>query len=213
MKHTLFALAIFVVVQLNGQAVKPDLQNAKAWTVVNRTVEAVSEGSRKTVRLNGAPSDGLMQLNNYQFTDGVIEFDVKGKNVPQQSFVGIAFHVQDEKTYDAVYFRPFNFSNPDTMRRMRAVQYISMPDYPWEKLRSEHPGKYENKVNPAPVPDDWFHVRVIVEKKTIQVFVNNSTKPSLEVNKLNSINSGGIGLWVGNNSAGSFSDLKITPGK
>ena len=28
---------------------------------------------------------------------------------PQQSFLGIAFHVVDWTTYDAVYFRPFNF--------------------------------------------------------------------------------------------------------
>jgi hypothetical protein len=66
-------------------------------------------------------------LSGIDFSNGVIEFDVKGKNVVQQSFVGVAFHHQDEKTFDAVYFRPFNFSNPDTARRRRAVQYISMP--------------------------------------------------------------------------------------
>ncbi len=87
-----------------------------------------------------------MILKNPDFSNGAIKFDVKGKNVVQQSFVGFAFHRQDEKTYDAIYFRPFNFTSTDTARRLRSVQYISMPGYSWEKLRETFPGKYENKV-------------------------------------------------------------------
>ena len=43
----------------------------------------------------------------------------------------------------------------------------------------------------------------------ISVFVNGETQPSLQVEKLNSNNNGGIALWVGDNSAGSFANLKI----
>src|SRR5207253_5971231 len=137
-------------------------------------------------------------------------FDVKRKNVLQQSFVGFAFHVQDEKTYDAVYFRPFNFANPDTARRRRSVQYISAPAYPWEKLRESFPGKYENNVDPVPDPDGWFHAKIVVNGKHISVFVNNALKPSLEVEKLTNTTKGGIALWVGNNSGGSFANVTIT---
>ncbi len=38
---------------------------------------------------------------------------MRGKNVFQKSFIGIAFHGQDDKTYDAVYCRPFNFIAKD----------------------------------------------------------------------------------------------------
>ncbi len=84
-----------------------------------------------------------------------------------------------------------------------------MPTYDWEKLRNEFPGKYENKIESAPGPDDWFHVKIIVKGKTVSVFVNNEQQSSLEVQKLNSNNKGGIGLWLGNNSGGSFANLKI----
>jgi hypothetical protein len=131
----------------------------------------------------------------------------------QQSFVGFAFHYRDEKTYEAVYFRPFNFANPDTARRWRAVQYIAMPDYPWEKLRETFPGKYENKVNPVPDPNGWFHVKIIVEGKKVSAYVNDAEKPSLEVEKLNNTVKGGVALWVGNNSGGSFANLTIAPSR
>ena len=105
-----------------------------------------------------------------------------------QSFVGFAFNIQDESTYDAVYFRPFNFKNPDTLRQYRAVQYVSMPDHPWEKLRSEYPGKYENKVYATPDPNSWFHVKIIVSGTKVTTYVNNSSKPSLQVEKLSTTN-------------------------
>jgi hypothetical protein len=43
------------------------------------------------------------------------------------------------------------------------------------------------------------------------VFVNNASKPSLEVDKLSNSTKGGLALWVGNNSGGSFANLSITP--
>jgi hypothetical protein len=203
-------LVVMTVIQLPAQVLKPDLQNLSQWTLVNRSAEAINEDSKKAIRINEVPNDGLMILKNSDFSNGTIEFDVKGKNVLQQSFVGFAFHVQDEKTYDAVYFRPFNFVNPDTVRRRRSVQYISHPDYSWEKLRETFPGKYENRVDPVPDPDGWFHVKIVVDGKRVSVFVNNASKPSLEVEKLTNTTKGGIGLWVGNNSGGSFANVTIT---
>src|ERR1017187_621430 len=52
------------------------------------------------------------------------------------SGLGIAFHGEDTSTYDAVYFRPFNFNTTDPVRKIHAVQYVSMPDNPWFRLRN-----------------------------------------------------------------------------
>jgi hypothetical protein len=193
-----------------AQTIKPDLHLLDNWTVIRRTVEAVNEKNYKAIRFNEADNDGMMLLNNVEFSDGTIEFDVKGKNVVGQSFVGVAFHVNDENDFNAVYFRPFNFMNPDTIRRWRAVQYISMPDHPWEKLRAEHPGKFENKITPVPDPDDWFHARIVVDGKNIKVYVNNAARPTLEVEKIGATNKGKLALWVGNGSGGTFANLVIT---
>ena len=192
-----------------GQVIEPDLQNATQWNVVNRTAAPLNDNGKKGVSLNEVANDGLMIFKGGDFSNGVIELDIKGSNKLQQSFVGFAFHVQDSNTFDAIYFRPFNFKSDDAVRRSHSVQYISMPNFDWEKLRKELPGKYENKIENAPGADDWFHVKIVVNGKQVSVFVNGEHHASLQVEKLNTNNKGEFALWVGNNSAGSFANLKI----
>lgn len=182
-----------------------------AWQVINRSATAATEGARQIVRLDARAKDGLVWLVGSDFAEGTLEVDLRGSNTPGQSFVGLAFHGADEKNYDAVYFRPFNFKNTDPARRLRAVQYISHPSFPWEKLRADFPGKYEQPVSPVPDPDGWFHARIVITHGEVSVFVDDATTPSLVVTALTPRRSGLIGLWVGNGSAGDFANLKITP--
>lgn len=212
MKATLLtAITLFFQLTVWSQTIGPDLQNQREWEVHNRQMEASAINGKNEVTLNARDGDGYMVLKDYSFTGGTVEFDLKGKNVPQRSFVGLTFHVQGKDEYEVVYFRPFNFVNPDTTRRSRAVQYVSMPEYPWEKLRKDTPGKYENKVNPIPDPNGWFHVKITVDGKSVRAYVDNSEHPCLEVESLGKHESGKIGLWVGNGSDGSFANLQITP--
>ncbi len=87
----------------------------------------------------GISSNGNALLKDVYFSTGSIDIDLKGKDVFQQSFLGIIFHGVDSVTYDAVYFRPFNFRSADTLRRKHAVQYMSEPDYPWNEASSKAP--------------------------------------------------------------------------
>jgi hypothetical protein len=182
---------------------------ATGLTVFNRTATTAQEGGRTVTRLSEAPGDGVAYLDETDFSDGVISLDVRGKNVQQQSFVGVAFHGVDETTYDAVYFRPFNFEADDPARRVRAVQYISHPTYPWQKLRAEHPGKYEQAVNPVPDPNAWFSARIVIASPKVSVFVSDSKQPCLVVTQLSGRSKGKIGYWVGNNSSGEFANLRL----
>jgi hypothetical protein len=215
MKHIIRAyilLAISGCIQLVafGQKISPDLQALNHWTLVNRMAEPITDKAGKGVHLNEVPDDGLMILKDADLSDGTIELDIKGSNKFQQSFVGLAFHIQSPTTFDAIYFRPFNFKSDEAIRRTHAVQYISVPDYDWEKLRNQFPGKYEQPVDPAPDADEWFHVKLVSKGRHVAVYVNHSPKPSLEVEKLSATTHGGLGLWVGNNSAGSFANLVFT---
>ena len=177
----------------------------------NRSVSSLSDGTKKGLRLSESPGDGVAYLRGIQFGNGTIEFDVKGKDVQGQSFVGVAFHGVDGTTYDAIYFRPFNFRTEDPARRSHAVQYISHHTYTWQKLRAERPGSFEQPVSPAPDPNGWFHVRVVVASPKVSVFVGDAKEPSLVVNQLSDRTKGLVGLWVGNNSGGDFADFKIIP--
>jgi hypothetical protein len=183
------------------------------WRLHNREAQLVDEGERKFVRLNEKENDGVAWLVGSDFKEGAIEVDLRGKNKPGQSFVGIAFRGVDDTTYDAVYFRPFNFKITDPERRLRAVQYISHPKHTWQKLRSDSPGKYEQPVSPVPDPDGWFHARIVIEANKVSVFVNDATTPSLVVTPLSDRRGGLVGLWVGNGSSGNFANLKLTPRK
>jgi len=201
------------LVSAESQPIAPDLAGAPSehgWKLVNRSASLIANDGGPVLRLEGQGGTGFVRLENFTFADGVIEFDARGRNVVQQSFLGIAFHGSDEKTYDAIYFRPFNFKSADAARRLRAVQYISHPVYTWQKLRSEHPGQYEKPVSPVPDPDGWFHVRIVVAAPKVSVFVNEATSPCLVVDQLSDRKRGWLGLWV-DVAGGDFANLQLTP--
>ncbi len=175
--------------------------------VYNRSISLIDN---KIIRLNESPDEGIAWLTRLSFSEGTIEIDLRGKNVFQKSFLGIAFHGVNDSTYDAVYFRPFNFYAKDSIRRIHAVQYISHPIFTWKKLREEHNGVYEQGIATAPDPNKWFHARIEVKGDTVNVFVNDRKTPSLTVHKLNNRKNGTLGLWVGDGSGGDFINLKIS---
>jgi len=177
--------------------------------VFNRTASSLHDGARAGVHLSEGAGEGPAYVRQIELGNGTIELDIRGKDIPQQSFVGVAFHGVDGTTYDAIYFRPFNFKADDPVRHAHAVQYVSQPTYPWQKLRAEQPGKYEQPVSPAPDPNGWFHVRVVIAAPLVKVFVNEAKEPSLVVTQLSDRGKGRVGVWVGNNSAGDFANLTI----
>lgn len=176
----------------------------------NRAVERLVDGARTGVRVSANNGDSLALLPDVDFGNGTIEVDLRGKDVRGQSFLGVAFHAVDAKTFDCVYFRPFNFKAEDPTNRFHAVQYHSLPEFDWEKLRNTYPGKYEQPVNPAPDPNGWFHARIVITDALVSVYVENASTPSLVVQPLSGGRIGRAGLWVGNGSGGDFANLKFT---
>lgn len=208
MKTLLLTLMVTAALHnLHAQKKTPDLtkiDDRSQWTLHNRAATQ----SNGEVHLDARDNDGLLWFKKFSFTNGTIELDIKGRDLQGQSFVGIAFHIVNDSTYDAVYFRPFNFKNPQ--RADHSVQYISHPQSTWFKLREEHPGKYENTVAPVPDPNGWFHARIEVNYPHIQVFVDQSATPSLQIDMLSEVKTGPVGFWVGNGAEGTFRNLVIT---
>jgi hypothetical protein len=92
----------------------------------------------------------------------------------------------------------------------RAIQYISLPEFTWRKLREQSPGKYEHSIEPAPDPNSWVHVRIVIKDSTVTTYINYSKEPSLVVEKITSLNTGSIGFYVADTSGGDFANIKIT---
>jgi hypothetical protein len=199
--------------------IAPDLSrvnDAKVWSVINADCETTTEGLKRIVRMNPKGGDGpgsnvgMALIEGVEFGEGTLEVDLKGGGKTDRTFVGVAFHVADAKTFEAVYFRPFNFQTADKEFRARAVQYVSWPDNTWEALRAGKPGVYESAVNPAPDPAGWFHARVEVTKQKVKVWVDGVKEPCLVVDRLGDRKNGKVGLWV-DSRGGSFSNLRIVP--
>ena len=176
--------------------------------VVNRSVMVNKQLG--IVHLNEAEHAGIAWITGKAFKAGVIEFDIKGEDKFQASFVGIAYHGVNDTTYESLYFRPFNFLAADPDRKAHGVQYIALPQYDWPKLRADFPNRYEQPMLSAVDPNQWFHVKITVSADLVNVYINGHKKPVLTVKPLVKTGGAMLGYWVGNGSAGDWKNMKIT---
>jgi len=208
---SLLPLLLSAVLALTAAQPRPfDLAAPGALRAVNRAVQPLVDGARRGVRLDQRAGNGVAWIAGAALANGVIEVDVRGRDVQQGSFVGLAFRAANDSTYDAVYVRPFNYRAADAVRRGHAVQYVAMPDYDFARLRQERPEAFENPVVPAPEATAWVHLRLEVQGSQVRVFVGDGAAPDLTVATLDTRTRGGVGLWVGNESPGDFANLRIT---
>lgn len=193
---------------------KLELHNVKA--------EPVTYLGRAAMRIVDAGPEGLDDAGRFaivpgsSFQDGTIVVNVSGDTGPEarpelRGFVGIAFRVAADKShFECFYLRPKNGRSEDQLQRNHSVQYISMPGFPWEKLRSETPGKYESYSDL--IPGRWAEVKIQVLGSRARLYVNGGEQPVLIVNDLKQPSaSGSIALWVGPGTIAHFSDLKVVP--
>lgn len=218
MNKTVFKLTLFLILLTfsvgYGQKKSYDLQQLlkeKKLITFEGNAIPITDGNKKGISLvpTGKPGEGVVWLKDVEFSTGTIDIDIRGKDVLQKSFIGIAFHGVDTVTHDLIYFRPFNFRAEDPIRKIHAVQYVSHPEFPWHILREKQNGIYEKGIEPPPLGTDWFHARIVVGETQINVYVNNAATPSLTVNKLNNRTTGLIGLSNGG-LPGDFANLTIS---
>lgn len=204
--------SLFSSVMGLSQTMRPDLSKAENLEFTNREFTLKKDSEKgSAVYLKSDEGPGVVWLKDTWFSTGTVEFDVKGKDVLQQSFVGIAFHGQNDSTYEGIYFRPFNFNSEQELRRSHSVQYIFMPKFEWYTLRENHPGVYENPLHEPVDPNNWFHVKISIENELIKVYVNDHDAEVLSVKPIPEIHNGRLGFWVGNGSDGTFANLLIKP--
>ncbi len=159
----------------------------------------------------------LAIIADHEFTNGTIELEVAGKPLSTagrmaRGFIGVAFRVQkdDPASYEAFYLRPTNGRAEDQLRRNHSVQYISHPDFPWNKLRKESPGKYESYSDL--VPGEWTKVKVVVNGTDARLSVGGAEQPCLIVKDLkHGESTGAIALWIEPSTEGYFRNLRVTP--
>jgi hypothetical protein len=211
-----------------GQETKPSpttfrLDLLNGLEIINIKAEAVEYRGRRAVRLlkrddQGAevkPTDeSLAILSGTDFKDGTIEAELAGMPAvgapaDARGFIGIAFRVAGHGAkYECFYLRPTNGRADDQLRRNHSVQYISAPDYPWHKLRAEHPGVYESYADME--AGAWTKIKIEVAGTKAKLYVNGAEQPCLIVNDLKlGDNRGQIALWSTIETDGYFSNLTV----
>ena len=73
------------------------------WKIAGRTSSVADIKGKHALRISEGAGMGLGWLDGYDFANGSIEIDLLGRSQPVQgSFLGVAFHVADAPTQEAV---------------------------------------------------------------------------------------------------------------
>ena len=127
------------------------LDSAKGLVAIASDIKVVTYRGRRAVQLvppaghRDADKDMLAILTGPDFRDGTIEIEVAGApraGAPAdvRGFIGVAFRVRHRARRRVFLSASTNARCDDQLRRNHSTQYVSTPNYPWERLRKESPG-------------------------------------------------------------------------
>ncbi len=170
----------------------------KQWRVAARSAVVEKHLGRDALALSG----GRVRLDDIEFTDGVIEFDVAYEET--QGFIGPLWRAADDRNYEEIYFRSHLNNKSD------AVQYtpVENGNSAWQIFSDENAiAPINQKFN------DWNRVKLVVAGDKAD-FYFNSDEPSLHVPDLKTDNtSGSLGLRASGQSGitAYYSNFSVRP--
>lgn len=194
------------------------LANPARFALKNARAEVTAYHGRPALKLTEkeeGPGEAFATIPNVTFRNGTIDLQLSGApsttaDGQARGFIGIAFRIQpDGAHYENFYIRPTNGRAADQLRRNHATQYVSAPDWPWERLRKESPGVYESYTDLA--AGEWTHVRIVVHDTEASLYAGESAQPCLVVHDLKlGDTQGSIALWIGPGTEGYFRNLTVS---
>ena len=172
-------------------------------------LQLVVDLEHRTAAEGGCDDCTFVEYPFLDFRDGIIEIDIAGKpsenaGETARGFVGIFFRVSGDE-YEGFYLRPTNASSPE--RRDHTVQFISMPDRPWDVLRENYPGKYECYASVE--VGEWTNIRIMLDGTTAALSINHSAVPIMVVDSLRPGGHGSIGLFAEPETDAYFRELNL----
>jgi hypothetical protein len=219
----MLAAAVIPAAGPKSSATTSRLDSLDGLEIINVKAEATTYRGKRSVRLLESSAEPVRThsrrepmaiLRDSDFKNGTIEAEIAG--APRQGaapdmrgFVGIAFRSQDHGgRFECFYVRFTNGRAEDQLRRNHSVQYVSEPEFPWERLRKETPGAYESYTDLE--PGAWTKIKIVVAGTKARLYINGADQPCLIVNdlKLGDVQ-GPIALWVGAETDAYFTDLTV----
>ncbi|MFB6453860.1 hypothetical protein ACE38W_01210 [Chitinophaga sp. Hz27] len=160
--------ATFVHAQQKKETKVP--MTAASWQFEAGDADFTTDNGQTVLKL--LKSKGIATVKNLDFSTGIISYDIK----PIDSFfTGCSFRKMSQKESEYFYLRTENAGDPDAST---AVQYAPIIDgiNLWD-LMPEYQGA-------ANFTHSWNHIKLVVSKKQLRVFVNDMAKPTLIIPQL-----------------------------
>ena len=180
-------------------------QSADRLVGKNVSIAQTNYKGRSAIQVSAKPdaanATSYALIMGASFLDGVIEVDLAGQpaagaSATARGFIGIAFRLQGDGSYEYIYLRPTNGRADDQIRRNHSTQYSSHPSFDFARSRQEAPEKYESYVDLQ--PGVWTKYKIEVEGRKARLYVHGAEQPCLIVNDLKlGPQAGGVALWVG----------------
>lgn len=181
-KSVLLAAALAAA---SGSAVSAQEENrslefaGKTWRIAAREAAVTHHLGREAIAVNG----GTVWLDEQNFSDGVIEFDIAYAEA--RSFIGVKWRAQSDERYEEIYVRAHLNEKPDAFQYTPVENGVSA----WQIFSDANAQSAVNEKYGA-----WNHVRLVVVGDAADVYFN-SEEPVLHVPDLKTdIAEGRVGL-------------------
>lgn len=187
------AIILFGLNSLWAQQIPIDTAH---WEIRARSYVLENFKGKDAIYLQG----GSITLKDQEFLDGIIEYDIFLKEEP--AFPGVYFRANNE-TGDAeqFYLRPHLSGKPDANQAAASTKNVT----PWQLYfgpRYSFPYEYNY--------DDWTHVKIQVEGKRAQVFLDYNNYPHHSWELFHEPEAGKIVLTGGNSSGMHLANISVS---
>ena len=157
--------ATFVSSVVLAQEIVP--LNEKNWTIQAQAHVFENYKGKDAIYIQ----QGSAILKDTTFKDGTIEFDVY--LTERQSFPGVYFRAGEDGDQESFYLRPHQSGNPDANQAAPSIGGITA----WQLyFGPTYSFPYKYKFN------GWTHIKLVVNGKRAQVYLDYSKKPHLSWN-------------------------------
>ncbi len=167
------------------------------WQITAAEARIEQIDGREALFLQG----GRAWLDDLQFEDGVIEFDLR-MPAPQMGFAGLGFRAQDPQNFEDFYLRAHLSDRPDASQYMPVINGLGG----WQIYHDAHaaqaiPFEY----------GEWMRVRAVIEGDRADFYLDDDT-PFLHVPDLKGdFDPGMVGLRAGGRIGFHFANFSARP--
>ncbi len=194
MRIVLFVLVLLTSASLSYSESIPF--DSDRWTIEATQASVEQYMGRQSLFMKG----GFAFLNDVEFTDGVLEFDVAFG--PERGFVGAVWRMIDFENHEEFYLRPHQSGNPDANQYSPVFNRLSA----WQL--------YHGEGFSAPVTyafNEWIPVKIVVSGKRAEIYIQDLEQAVLHVPDLKQdAVAGKVGLRVKNFAPARFSNFRYT---